>query len=158
MKGEGHISTLKNDPKYKNSCGVIFSANTGRGHIWILKNDPNYTFNIFYTILFLGQVAGSYFDIEKLSHIYFEHLWAILSRTRGGGHISTFKNEPSPPTGGHISTLKNDPKYKSFCGILCFAMKGEGAYFNIEIWSHIYIEHLCAIPSWRIQNSEVNNV
>jgi hypothetical protein len=35
----GSISTLKTDPKYKNSCGILFSAKEG-GHISTLKNDP----------------------------------------------------------------------------------------------------------------------
>jgi hypothetical protein len=33
---------LKNDPKYKNSCGILFSAKERGGHISTLKNDPKY--------------------------------------------------------------------------------------------------------------------
>jgi hypothetical protein len=88
------------------STDIIFIAKKGRGVIfqrW--KIIPTIYF------IFFVLVARTYFTWKMILHMHLTFVCTSFSDKRWG-HISTFKNEHSPPYGGHISTLKNDPKYK----------------------------------------------
>ena len=71
----GPISTLKNDPKYKNSCGILFSSKKGGGHISTLKNDPKYK-----------NSCGIIFSVKKGGVIFhtFNIFVQFFSWTSGG--------------------------------------------------------------------------
>ena len=113
IRGGGHISTLKNNPKYKNSCRIIFSAKRGGGHISTLKNGHKRGV-IFQRWNMTPSLLWPFFNVE---------IWPHLLCTKNvkcifGIIFQRWNMTPSP------LGRENDSTRNFIFGII----------FNVEIW------------------------